>query len=397
MKRNFGKLIILLAILILITACSVPPSDTKEKAYDIAPVAEEAESLPLSTPTEIPRTEIPPTAPPEPVFERISLPTLTKLDMIDPLNGWGQAEGKIVRTEDGGETWLDVTPSDLSSDPAYAQSYFLDVDNAWVLIENSENPDIAVLYRTIDGGENWIWRNTPFGRSVIGFMDNQTGYALNDLGAGAGSMGVAIWQTSDSGDNFNRVFQHEPGYDASLPFSGIKNGIHFIDAQNGWVTGSQPQDGFVWFYRTRDGGFSWEHQVLEMPTAYETAQTSAYAPQFFENGQGLLPVYLHGEKSAMVFYRTVDGGEIWDAIQVLAARGKYAIASVNEILVWDGGETLYFSLDSGESWQSRITTWQPLDTLRSLDFVSITEGWALTDEDLYRTEDGGVNWEKLGS
>ncbi len=411
MKIKSEKKILILILVLLLAACAPAPSEGAERIADESFPVEETPSLiievstatkepsptsiiPSATATEQPIPAATPTA--EFTFEVVDSPLLTKIEMLDPFNGWGQAVNRILRTENGGQTWLDITPSDIPNDPAYAQSYFLDAQRGWVLIEDRDNFSVGVLYQTIDGGKNWRWRNTPFGRSEITFLDGENGYALTDLGAGAGSMGVAIWQTKNSGDDFNRVFLHKSGYDASLPMSGIKNGISFIDPQNGWVTGSQPQDAFIWFYRTRDGGFSWEHQVLEMPTAYETAQTSAYAPHFFENGQGLLPVYLHGEKSAMVFYRSVDGGENWDATQVLPTRGKYAIFSAKEIIVWDGGETLFFSLDAGENWQSRITTWQPLDTFRSLDFVSTTEGWGLTDDGLYRTEDGGKTWEKIG-
>ena len=408
-----NKRILTLVVILLLTACSTASPDMIESTADESIPTEEPSAsrtipvdpdveeppptiiIPSTTATEQPVPAATPTA--EFTFEIADSPMLTQIEMLDPLNGWGQAEGMVLRTEDGGQTWFDVTPSDIFNNPAYAKSIFPDAQNGWVLVEDYDNFNVGVLYQTIDSGRNWTWRNTPFGRSEITFLDGEYGYALTDLGAGAGSMGVAIWQTKNSGDDFNRVFLHESGYDASLPLSGIKNGISFIDPQNGWVTGSQPQDAFIWFYRTRDGGFSWEHQILEMPVAYEEAQTSAYAPSFFENEQGLLPVYLHGEKSTMVFYRTIDGGENWDATQVLTARGKYSIFSANEIVVWDGGETLSFSLDSGESWQSRTTTWQPLDTLRSLDFVSTTEGWALTDEGLYRTEDGGKNWEMLGN
>ncbi|MCP4139797.1 MAG: hypothetical protein GY755_05820 [Chloroflexi bacterium] len=406
MKTNIK--ILTLVVILLLTACSRTSPELAESTVDeivpesrTIPVDADVEEpppttvIPSATATEQPLPEATPTA--IFTFEIANSPLLTQIEMLDPLNGWGQAEGMILRTEDGGESWLDITPEDIFNDPAYAKSLFVDEKNGWVLVEDYDNFNVGLLYSTVDGGANWTWRNTPFGRSEIAFADEENGYALTDLGAGAGSMGVAIWQTKNSGDDFNRVFQHESGYDSSLPFSGIKNGITFIDSQNGWVTGSQPQDAFIWFYRTQDGGFSWEHQELEMSVGYENAQTSAYAPSFFEDGQGLLPVYLHGEESAMVFYRTDDDGESWDAAQTIATRGKYAMVSANEIVVWDGGETLFFSLDTGESWQSRTTTWQPLDTLRSLDFISATEGWALTDDGLYKTKDGGENWERSGN
>ena len=373
---------LILIFTLLLSACSSLPATTSNQQAETAAQPQAPAATPVSMATSI--------------FERVPAPELTQVDMLDGQNGWAQAEGLVLRTEDGGETWLDVTPQNMPNDPAYAESYFLNEKTGWILLEDVDKPSYGTIYRTTDGGVNWLWKNTPFGRSEIGFLDVEHGYALTDLGSAAGSMGVAIWQTENGGKDFDRVFLHEPGFDDSLPFSGIKNGITFIDPQHGWVAGSVPEDGRIWLYRTKDGGFSWEAQDLPLPSGYESYQASADAPLFFDNGVGMLPVHLRGEESGTLFYRTTDSGETWTATLPVPMRGRYALASADEIILWDGSARFFSSADGGETWDMNATDWQPRDSLRKLDFVSASLGWALADEELYRTQDGGLTWEKLG-
>ncbi len=383
MKNNCRTWILFLSGILLLVACVPGPSSQEEN---------ETESLSAREPAATPPIEILAT----PAFEIVAAPSLTKIEMLDEQNGWGQAEGMVLRTEDGGESWFDATPEDAFNDPAYARSAFLDEEIGWILLEDLDSPTVGTIYRTTDGGASWLWRNTPFGRSYIGFLDAENGYALTGLGAGVGSEGVAIWETKNGGGDFDRTFVHQPGLDDSLPYSGIKNGITFRDKLNGWVSGSVPQNGFIWLYRTRDGGFTWAHQGLTMPNGYENAQTSVRAPLFFDELRGLLPIQLLAEKMAMVFYRTDDGGESWTATLPVPTRGKFSVISGDEIVVWDGSASIFFTVDGGETWSFHASEWLPGDILRELDFVSATKGWALTDLGLYRTDDGGKTWEKLG-
>ena len=381
MKRNFQRWI-LFAALLFIQACAIPPSNSPTTSNN-APIAEEEAPQPLATPTTL-------------SFEIIPNPRLTQIEMIDAQNGWGQAEGMILRTEDGGQTWLNVTPPDIISDPAYAKTFFIDENIGWIVIEDVDKPNAGLIYRTTDGGGLWQWRNVPFGRSHFGFTDTENGYALFSTGAAAGSMGVSVWTTSNGGGDFGRVFFHEPGFEYTLPFGGIKNGIAFRDTQNGWIGGTIPMDGVIWLYRSVDGGLSWFEQKVDLPAGYENYQTSTSAPLFFDDGSATLPVQLFGNEIGYVFYQSQDGGETWMPTLPVETYGTYAIANANEIVVWDGAETITFTSDGGETWSFHASNWQPLDLLYEIDFVSISEGWALTEDSLYRTQDGGKTWEKLG-
>lgn len=369
------KILLLISLTLTFSACAPTPLANNASAV--------AESTPIVSPI-------------APNFEILTNPTLTQLDMIDTQNGWAQAEGMILRTENGGKSWLNVTPKDIYNNPAYAKSVFLAAQIGWVLIEDIDSSTVATIYHTADGGTTWRWRNTPFGRSELGFIDLENGYALTGLGAAAGSMGVAIWQTQNGGGDWARTFLHDPGLNDSLPFSGIKNGIAFRDPLNGWVGGSIPMDGVIWLYRSVDGGFSWMEQKVDLPSGYQNYQTSTSAPLFFDDGSATLPVQLHGERSGYVFYHSADAGETWASTLPIQMSGRYAVASANEIIVWDGGKTIYATSDAGATWSFYAPNWQPRDLLIKLDFVSVNEGWALTEDSLYRTQDGGKTWEKLG-
>ncbi|MCF6278107.1 MAG: hypothetical protein L3J16_05075 [Anaerolineales bacterium] len=369
-KKTFRFSVILLTLL----ACNISSPTPPTEPADI-------ESQVPATPTPTPKI--------------VPAPKLTQFDMIDENVGWGQAEGMILRTEDGGETWFDITPNDVFNDPAYAKSAFLDADTGWVLIEDVDGPMVGTIFRTTDGGTTWLWRNTPFGRSDIGFLDAENGYALTGLGAGAGSEGIAIWETKNGGGDWNRTFIHQPGLDDSLPLSGIKNGIGFRDPLNGWVAGVVPQDGFAWLYRTRDGGFTWEHQPLDFPAGFENAQASVFAPIFFNEFEGILPVQLLAKDFALGFYLTENGGETWTVNLPAMMSGKYALASARDIWVWDGGAVILLTDNGGATWEFRATDLEPGDSLASLDLISASTGWALTDTGLYRTTDGGRHWQLL--
>ncbi len=339
--------------------------------------------MPLATPT-------------APSFETLPNPRLTHIEMLDPLNGWGQAEGMILRTEDGGASWFNVTPPDILSDPAYAKSFFLNEKIGWFLLEDVDKPNAGEIYRTLDGGGTWLWRAIPFGRAEFGFLDSENGYALFSMGAAAGSMGVSVWTTANGGGDYNRVFFHEPGFEYTLPFSGIKTGISFRDAQHGWVSGNVPMDGVIWLYRSVDGGLSWAEQKVDLPAGYENYQTSTYAPLFFDGGLATLPVQLSGENSGYVFYQSQDSGETWTATQPISVEGLYAIASPNEIVIWNGSPPLNSTHDGGNTWIYQAGDGLPDNNeLRQLDFVNANNGWALTEDYLYRTNDGGKTWEKL--
>jgi photosystem II stability/assembly factor-like uncharacterized protein len=351
-------------------------------------------SMPLpSTETSIPPTETPRTLPVVPS------PAIKSIDMLDEMNGWATGEAYILRTEDGGVTWLNATPAGLAGVDFAATSFFMNAATAWFVLPSADYTT-GTLYHTADGGLTWTSNAAPFSGGSLQFLDAQSGWMLAALGAGAGSEAVAVFQSIDAGVTWSQVYVNDPtipGSSDSLPLSGQKSGMTFMDAAHGWVTGSVPMDSYVYLFKTQNGGHGWAHQEVGLPAGFETAMTSADAPRFFTSTDGIFHAGLYAAVSASVFYLTRDGGATWTPTFPVNMVGRYAIANLQDVWVWDGGPAMLVSHDSGMTWNLVNTNINVTDTLMTIDFVNASTGWALTGDasshySLYKTIDGGATW-----
>jgi photosystem II stability/assembly factor-like uncharacterized protein len=341
-------------------------------------------------------------------------PALTHVAFQDAKNGWGVTSndsGYIVRTVDGGSTWLNVTPPGLTGLGYSTTLSVLDVNTVWVLVPNADF-FTGRLFSTTDGGNAWNSYDVPFGGGVLQFLNASTGRVLADRGAGAGSQSVELFQTSDGGASWMSVFNDDPtrpDSSGTLPLSGIKNGMTFIDANTGWVTGTRPVDGEVYLFVTHDGGVSWEQQLIPLPSGYGSYQYMPQSPIFFGN-DGYLPlvIYLTG-LTELTFYTTHDGGNTWTGdptnANMVIQPGQYSFADATHAWGWDGGSNLYFTSDGGQMWGGLATSLDLSGRLSQIVFVPGTGGqfigWALTGPDdaghsqLYKTSDNGGTWTAL--
>jgi hypothetical protein len=86
----------------------------------------------------------------------VESPAIIKLDMFDELNGWSVTDTEIVRTNDGGITWYNVSPPGMVETGYSVNTFFLDDGHAWVQKPDPEKyPNSGTLSRTTDGGRSW--------------------------------------------------------------------------------------------------------------------------------------------------------------------------------------------------------------------------------------------------
>jgi photosystem II stability/assembly factor-like uncharacterized protein len=344
----------------------------------------------------------------------VASPALIHIAFLDASNGWGVASndsGYILRTVDGGTTWLNATPSGLTGIGYSTNLSVLDVNTTWVLVPNADF-FTGTLYHTSDGGLTWTSFAVPFGGGVIQFLDASTGSVMADRGAGLGSQSVEVFQTSDGGASWLSVFNDDPtrpDSSDSLPLSGIKNGMTFTDANTGWVTGTRPVDGEVYLFVTHDGGISWEQQSISLPAGYESYQYMPQAPVFF-GSDGFLPLVVYKSSTVeFTIYSTHDGGTTWTGdptnANMVIKPGLYSFADALNGWSWDGGTTLYITSDGAQTWGGMLTSLDLSGRLSQIVFVPGTTGqftgWALTGLDdaghsqLYKTTDNGGSWTAL--
>lgn len=87
------------------------------------------------------------------------------------------------------------------------------------------------------------------------------------------------------------------------------------------------------------------------------------------------------------FYRTTDGGKSWNYSSTFSS-GAYCIKFINETTGFIGGEGIYKTTNKGASWVKKSQT-----TAISIDFVNDTLGFALSFFGrIYKTTDAGESW-----
>jgi len=403
MKHRLPVLLSISMILLAGLACSIfgtnsapQPENTTTLSNPISPTA-------LSTSTSVPISTVVPTS----SASVVANPQLNSICFLDESYGWGVTSQYILRTEDGGATWYNVTPAGVTDLSFGAVGYFYDVSHGWLSLANPSDPTLpGKLYRTTDGGANWEESSFESGMGGrFSFVDPSNGFYMEDLGAGAGSNWVAIYATTDGGANWTAVFSHEPGTAegaGDLPGGGMKSGMTFRDTTNGWVTGNIPMENYMYLYQSTDGGHTWNLQPGPVPTDFGTVFAGTYPPTFFGN-DGIMPVTLVGNVTNLVIYTSSDGGANWTpspAPVANAGRGELVdFVSPQDGFAWATGR-FAVTHDGAQSWET-VTPSIPFgDNFASMDFVDTTTGWVLTmDADshssLYKTTDGGTTWTTL--
>jgi photosystem II stability/assembly factor-like uncharacterized protein len=236
------RILNVLFLLVFVTACSNDTSSPRSAEFPPTPYIDTPSPAEISAP-------------------RVEAPALLELNMFNELEGWGVTDTQIVRTNDGGITWYDVTPPDVTELGFSVDTFSLDRNHAWLQKPDFENfPNSGFMYRTTDGGLTWASAATPFSRGDVSFVDPNNGWALADLGVGAGSNAVAVYQTTNGGATWRQTYINDPNSSNasdSLPLGGLKSDLVPLNMETAWVTGVVYAPGDVYLYRTDDGGHNW--------------------------------------------------------------------------------------------------------------------------------------------
>ena len=365
-------------------------------------------SFPVPTAPAVKATELPPTpypdtpAPPAISAPLIESPALIDIHFFNELDGWGITETYIVRTNDGGITWYDVTPPDLEEVGSTVETFILDKDHAWVQKPDFNNfPNNGLLYHTADGGLTWSISSTPFSGGDLSFIDLNNGWMLADLGVGAGSNAVAVFQTIDGGATWTQTYTNDPNNPEaadSLPLGGLKSDLVPINMQTAWVGGVIYSPGTFYLYRTDDGGTSWAPVGLQLPEGGENFELGIDRDQmqFVSADAGFLVLRMSGDSTQTAVYVTNDGGVTWTLTPTLIPQaGKSDFLSAQEAAIYNG-EQFYVTRDAARTWTTVSPDIVFGDSFVTMDFVDPNSGWlvsaAADKHSLYRTHDGGATW-----
>jgi len=409
--RKRTTLIILLSLL---SACTMPFARdiAAGPAVEVQNTAEAIKSTAENTAAieHTPTVEYTPTVEHTPLPKEITAPLLkspsiASIDMLDEVYGWALTETQVIRTNDGGAAWYDVTPEGISEVGYGASTEFMDVDHAWIQFPDPNNfPNAGILYRTSDGGMTWTSTATPFNGGDISFVDANNGWMMADLGAGAGSMAVSIFQTKDGGGTWNRTYTNDPNLEGSgdtLPLGGLKGWIVPLDMQTAWVGGVVYAPGTVYLFRTDDAGKTWFRINLVLPPQAESADLAVEGLRFASSTAGILVLRIRGENGPQtLIYRTNDGGNTWTPAPAgVPDSGRLEIVSAQEIVLY-GSDQFYVTRDAAQTWNLVPPDIVFGESLTGMSFVNSSSGWVITTDPsnrriLYKTTDGGATWYPL--
>ncbi|MFL7868855.1 MAG: WD40/YVTN/BNR-like repeat-containing protein [Anaerolineales bacterium] len=368
-----------------VSTTEVPPTDlATETPFDTpAPYADD---------TPLPPTIAAPLAP---------SPDITFLHMLNELDGWAISENAILRTTDGSSTWYNLSPQGVTGFGYGTPHTFLSASQAWVMVTDASDPSgSGQLYRTEDGGLNWMVSPVPFGSGDMTFIDENTGWMMASLGVAAGSMGVSIYRTEDAGATWTQAYTNDPTLENagnSLPLGGLKGFLTPLDADTAWVGGVVYAPETFYLFKSGDGGQTWVRQTPPAAPGMQNTEVSIdNGPIFTTPTDGILPVRFTGETNRTAFYATHDSGLSWEFLTFMPGAGSLDFVSPSDGFFWTG-EQFFVTGDGAQTWTTVNSDTHFGESFAGMDFVNTRTGWVWTYDQsgkygLYKTTDGGTTW-----
>jgi photosystem II stability/assembly factor-like uncharacterized protein len=162
---------------------------------------------------------------------------VTSIYFHSTLTGFaGTMAGNLMKTTDGGTTWTSTDIDGAQDQGELTDLEFFDTNNGALISQWNG------IYVTSDGGDTWTVASTNyFGGQDLAYADASTLFAV-----GGEQM---IYKSTDGGATWTFSYQGPNGPNPDLWYN---LGVHFYDADNGIVTSEEGQT-----FMTSDGGDSW--------------------------------------------------------------------------------------------------------------------------------------------
>lgn len=287
--------------------------------------------------------------------------SVSELYFVDLVTGYALADGALVKTTNGGHSWI---PVGMNGCRSYCFTGAQTVHAAGAY---------GNIFKSFDAGATYVNYTQAITRSSledIHFCDDMHGFAVSyDMTIDEFAEIAEIIRTTDGGENWEIVDT----------LQGIRpTGIYFVSPQEGYISSAGGK-----VYKTNNGGFSWS----ELTTGTDACITGM---AFTGSNVG----YFATEYNPSAVFKTYNAGQIWEV--VLDLNGSGAVRDIQFI-----NETTGFALTSGSILRTDDAgaTWSEYsisDTALLLDvfFIDETTGFAGGFQgDVYKTIDGGITWE----
>jgi len=372
-----SRMLLLLAGL-LVAACNRSGSQT-----DLSPTLTESALATAADAVIQPTVPLNPTSSPPPASETPQLPqpspavditlagdpfpllpagyeiSIQEVALVTPDFGWGLAPGEggiyhILRTDDGGETWREITPPQPltpNSSWLYPSVDFYDPDTGWASYSGTD-----LIWSTHDGGRTWQptrLEYTAYLGGLIHNLDKDRIWFFQFVDGGMQKVNTVLYSSQDGGHTWTKVL--DPFSDAVI--QGFdKTGVDFYDAQYGWLTrffrGVTPQ---ISLEITSNGGSTWESLELPSPPSgidvFSTCACGLYDPHLDSKTAGSfrLTCQCGSAENPLIksyLYQTFDGGNSWEIVSIPEGELLHISAGIYYVI----SQEIYRTEDRGENW-----------------------------------------------
>jgi photosystem II stability/assembly factor-like uncharacterized protein len=265
----------------------------------------------------------------------------------------------LYRTIDGGDNWI---LSSIGYTANFSAIHFIDEMHGWVA-----GTGTSYIFGTSNGGQTWasLANTIATGVNDIHFTTLQNGFIVGNGGAlRKTTNGGASWQTISAG-----------GVTANL------NKIYFYNSQLGFITCGNGQ-----IIRTTNGGNTWS--ALSTPSSvlnnvFFTSTQVGYATGYVSNGYAVL--------------KSIDGGINWSVLQALTVGGnplnRITFTTPQDGYIVSSGNGIFITHDAGNTWSQVFTKNGKSDNLNSIYFIDQNIGFICgTGGKIYKTIDAGNTW-----
>lgn len=297
--------------------------------------------------------------------ETTSNASLRGLSVVDDNNAWASgANGTVLRTNNGGILWQDVSvPNTDSVDFRDIEAF--SADEAIILSAGSP----GLIYKTIDGGNSWklVYKdNRPeIFFDAMDFWDPKAGIAFSDAIDGE----VVIISTNDYGESWQSLAgpQALPGEGG---FAASGTCLTTVGDSLVWIALGTPKSRVIY---SPDRGETWE--AYNTPMAQDVAGAGIFSLAFSSDQYGIAVGgnYMLPADSSRVISFTEDGGKTWQLLNNNGVNGyKSVIVNIQDTENWlcAGPTGVNFSSDNGISWNVIDTT-----AYHSAELLKSGDGW----------------------
>jgi photosystem II stability/assembly factor-like uncharacterized protein len=327
---------------------------------------------------------------------------------LDTLMGWAAGWSSISKTTNGGLNWKEQY---YLLQEEWVDIFMLDENYGWVVSIS------GLILATTNGGEDWIEQNNPaiLGLSSIAFKDSLNGITVGDF--------ASLLKTSNGGTSWENKTQ---SFTEEWLF-----GLHFINENIGWVSGENgtilktTNSGEYWviqnsgvtkrlreiYFRNELMGWSLGNEGTIINT------TNGGGNWNINNSPTLLPLYdinfdnypfgwiVGGDVlSPGQLFKTTNGGSTWNTETsiTLPPADNYELQFTSNDIGWimvgnstiGGLQRLYRTSDGGDNWDILLSN-NSDTTFRVMYFINDSTGWISTYQKIFHTTDGGIGWERF--